>query len=210
MSTTERDKTLALAALFQAAQCAAELARTGECNAEAYETLLQSTLIMDTDDIATVYPKTGSLRTGLAALEACLSQQGQGLPHAGEVVRIALAILQVDKHLLANSDVQQRLRQGLEHVQRQMTTAPDTSLAQRRDLLAQTYVDSLGTLRYRVQIRGNPEQLQSVGMAERIRAVLLAGVRAAWLWRRLGGRRWHLLFSRGRILSEIRELARTV
>lgn len=210
MSSTERDKTLALAALFQAAQCAAELARTGECNSEAYEALLQSALVMDTDDVAKIYPKTASLRTGLTALEACLSQQGQGLQQAGEVVRIALAILQVDKHLLANGGVQQALRQGLERVQRQVTIQPDTSLAQQRDLLAQTYVDSLGTLRYRVQIRGNPDQLQSVGMAEKIRAVLLAGVRAAWLWRRLGGRRWHLLFSRGRILSDIRELARTV
>jgi high frequency lysogenization protein len=47
-------------------------------------------------------------------------------------------------------------------------------------------------------------------MAERIRAILLAGARAAWLWRRLGGRRWHLIFTRSQILTEIREIAKTV
>ena len=84
------------------------------------------------------------------------------------------------------------------------------STGELNNLLGSAYVDSLGQLRFRVQIRGDAKQLQAAGMAERIRAILLAGVRAAWLWRRLGGRRWHLIFTRGQILREIREIAKSV
>jgi high frequency lysogenization protein len=40
-------------------------------------------------------------------------------------------------------------------------------------------------------------------IANRIRACLLAGVRAARLWRQVGGSRWQLIFSRGRYLNAI-------
>jgi high frequency lysogenization protein len=40
----------------------------------------------------------------------------------------------------------------------------------------------------------------------RIRAVLFAGVRAAVLWRQVGGKRWHLLFHRKRIASDVTRL----
>ena len=102
------------------------------------------------------------------------------------------------------------LRQRLDSVQRQRALKPDMSQSELSALLGSAYVDSLGTLRFRVQIRGNAQQLQAPGMAERIRAVLLAGVRAAWLWHRLGGRRWHLVFTRGQILQEIRAIAKSV
>lgn len=209
MSSAERDKTLALAALFQAAKCANDLARTGSCDERAYKTLLDSVLVLDTDAASRIYHAPSQLSLGLRTLESCLSEQGKSVNQAGEVVRVVLAIMEVDKQLLSHGEVQQTLRQALEQGARQWALEPEMPLSQQQDILAQAYVSSLGTLRYRVQIRGNAEQLQSAGMAERIRAVLLAGVRAAWLWRRLGGRRWHLLFFRGRILTAIRELART-
>ena len=87
---------------------------------------------------------------------------------------------------------------------------PEQTLREQSLQLGAAYVDTLGTLDFRIQVRGNAQQLQAPGMAERVRAILLAGVRAAWLWQRLGGRRWHLIFMRGRILREIRDLAKSV
>ncbi|WP_243260442.1 DUF489 family protein, partial [Pseudomonas aeruginosa] len=44
--------------------------------------------------------------------------------------------------------------------------------------------------------------------AARIRALLLAGIRSARLWRQLGGSRWQMVFSRRRLLNELYPLLR--
>ncbi len=44
--------------------------------------------------------------------------------------------------------------------------------------------------------------------ADIIRALLLAGIRAAFLWRQLGGRRWRLLLQRKKLLQASQNLSR--
>ncbi|MGD8349299.1 MAG: DUF489 family protein, partial [Gammaproteobacteria bacterium] len=43
--------------------------------------------------------------------------------------------------------------------------------------------------------------------AARVRASLLAGIRAAVLWRQLGGNKWKLLFARKKYVAIARQLA---
>ena len=50
--------------------------------------------------------------------------------------------------------------------------------------------------------------LQVSSNAARIRALLLAGIRSARLWRQLGGSRWQMVFSRRRLLNELYPLLR--
>ena len=208
--SADRDKTLALAAVFQAAGLASSLARRGQADNAAEAFLMRSALVMDTDDTAMIYPDTQGLTPGLTWLESCLQNQGRGLEQAGEIIRLVLAIIQVERHFERADKVQDQLRQRLQGINQQRQLSPEMSQSELANLLGAAYVDSLGSLDFRVQIRGDARQLQSPGMAERIRAVLLAGVRAVWLWHRLGGRRWQLMFSRGRILQEIRAIAKSV
>ncbi|MNJ04984.1 High frequency lysogenization protein HflD [compost metagenome] len=51
--------------------------------------------------------------------------------------------------------------------------------------------------------------LQQASNASKIRALLLAGIRAARLWRQLGGHRWQLVFSRRKLLNELYDMMRT-
>lgn len=51
--------------------------------------------------------------------------------------------------------------------------------------------------------------LQQPNNAAKIRALLLAGIRSARLWRQLGGHRWQLVFSRSKLLKELYELTRS-
>ena len=55
---------------------------------------------------------------------------------------------------------------------------------------------------------GSAQHLQNNTNAEIIRALLLAGVRSAFLWRQLGGRRWKLAFTRAEIRSTAIQLSR--
>lgn len=61
----------------------------------------------------------------------------------------------------------------------------------------------------RLQIHGEMQFLQNPRNAERIRALLLAGIRSATLWQQLGGNRWQLFFSRRKILNDAYALLRS-
>jgi high frequency lysogenization protein len=67
--------------------------------------------------------------------------------------------------------------------------------------LASIYTDVVSPVTRKIQVAGDPEILKRTDTQHQVRAVLLAGVRAAVLWRQLGGKRRHILFSRQQILD---------
>jgi high frequency lysogenization protein len=68
--------------------------------------------------------------------------------------------------------------------------------------LADIYSRTLSQLQPRIMVRGESNYLQNPDNQNRIRSLLLAGVRAAWLWRQVGGNRWKILFGRHKLLDE--------
>ena len=62
--------------------------------------------------------------------------------------------------------------------------------------LAGLYSEVISPLRPRVMVPGQPLHLQQQPIVERIRASLLAAIRAAVLWHQIGGRQWQLLLRR--------------
>jgi high frequency lysogenization protein len=208
MTDPARARTLALAGVFQAASLADSLAWRGHCDPVALEASLESILVLDTDDPVVIFGREArGLRAGLAALEqSVLPPLRHPHPRNNDIVRYALALIHLERKLARSPQVLAQLRRRLEMacVQRQhFGNLRDAGMVRN---LAGTYVDTVGTLGFRIQVKGNPKQLKAAGTPEQIRAALLAGVRAAWLWHRLGGRRWHLMFIRGRILAEIRNI----
>jgi high frequency lysogenization protein len=53
-------------------------------------------------------------------------------------------------------------------------------------------------------VRGDPLHLQNPDNQNRVRALLLAGIRAAMLWRQVGGTRWQILLKNKQILADAR------
>lgn len=204
----QRAKTLALAGVFQAASLADSLAWRGHCDPVALDTSLESILILDTDDPVVVFGReTRGLRAGLAALEqACLPPLRNAHPRNGEILRYALALMHIERKLAHSPQLLGLLRRRLEMAAAQRHHFDSLKEPGMLRNLGGIYADTLGTLDFRLQVKGDRKQLQAGGMPEQIRAVLLSGVRAAWLWRRLGGRRWHLMFTRSRVLGDIRRI----
>lgn len=62
--------------------------------------------------------------------------------------------------------------------------------------LGKLYSETLSHLRPRVLVQGNPHYLGQATVVAEVRAVLLAAVRSAVLWRQLGGSMWDLLLRR--------------
>ncbi len=59
-------------------------------------------------------------------------------------------------------------------------------------------------------VRGEPLHLQNPDNAARIRVALLAGIRAAVLWRQAGGSKWQFLLQRRKTAAKARELVDTI
>lgn len=212
MSNIHRQKVLALAAVFQAAALADHLARRGTADTTAIKTLLDSIIVFDTDNPEAIYGTHQQLLIGLKSLEACLSVNSldDNNQHANQL-QYALGMIQLENQLSKSNTLLETLRQRLEQVQKQLIVFDNDVTAQPViNNFAGIYIDTIGTLKFRLQIKGKEQKLQTLGVPEQIRAVLLAGIRAAWLWRRLGGRRWHLLFTRSSIMEELRVLIKEV
>ncbi len=103
-------------------------------------------------------------------------------------MRYTIALLHLGRQLSCDRErlalIRARLaRTGLES---ERLATRDEELSTR---IAAIYQDTISTYRYRIQVSGSAAHLQTERVAERIRTLLLAGLRAAVLWRFVGGSR---------------------
>jgi len=94
--------------------------------------------------------------------------------------------------------------QRLDQVKRQLhhfTINDDAVIAN----MASIYSDIISPLGAKIHVAGSPNQLQQQAVQQKIRTLLLAGVRAAVLWRQVGGKRRHLFFSRKALVKTAKQ-----
>ncbi len=192
-----RDQTLALAGLFQAGRLVQQLARTGRAAPAALRASLASVLRLDAPSTEAVFGGAGGLRLGLEILRDRLA--GATDPADLEIARYAVSMLHLANELRKRPDMQKTIREGLAALGETPSLADLPSLAER---LAELYVRTLSTLTLRILVSGEQGHLANPLVVAQVRAALFAGIRAAWLWRQLGGSRWQLLFGRRRLAQE--------
>lgn len=184
---------LALAGVFQAAVVVDELARTGQVDERAWQTLIRATVDTDPESFEAIYGgHPNHLRQGLDTLSAVIGKQ-QANP---VVLRYGFSLLLLSQKLRKNPQMMDTLGTRLTRVQGQASHFGDTHENVVASL-GEIYQDTISTFRYRIVVQGEPSLLQQRMMPERVRAALLAGVRFALLWHQQGGRRWKLIFQRG-------------
>ncbi|GHC31330.1 high frequency lysogenization protein HflD [Aidingimonas halophila] len=193
---------LALAGVFQAAHQVDELARTGQVDDRAWETLIRATTDTAPESFESIYGgHPNNLRQGLEILDAVVGRK-QANP---VVLRYGFSLLLLMNKLRKNNDMLTELGQRLSRIQGQADhfgVIHENVIAS----LGELYQDTLSTFKYRIVVQGDPSLLQSPMMPERVRAALLAGVRFALLWHQQGGRRWKLVFQRGALKRALDEL----
>lgn len=205
MSRSLYDQTLALAGVFQAAAQVQQVAHNGQCADSSFETSMRSLFATDPDTTLDVYGgELKDLREGLTTLSSVLSQQSR--PQDVEVLRYALNLIHLESKLNRNRDMMDVIGSRIDqarHTASHFGYLHSNLIAN----LASVYTDTISTFRMRIQVTGDPTTLQQEENAARVRALLLAGIRSAVLWRQSGGRRWQLIFSRRKVISTAKELA---
>lgn len=194
---------MALAGVFQAAALVERLAKTGQLSEESLQPSIHSIFITSPDDVAHVYGNYDNLTLGRTLLHGVLSRDSQAIQ--GDVIRYALALIYLERKLNKTPPMLSLISERLKRAQSQVDhfgLLHDNVISS----LASIYMDTISTFKTRIQVTGDPGYLQIPANANKIRAILLAGIRSAMLWRQLGGARWHLFFSRRPLLDALNRL----
>lgn len=185
-------RVIALAGLFQALALVRAIALRGSCDEFAANRSLASVLRIDADSPADVYAGVNNLRLGLETLVAQLGESGT---RDLALTRMAIQVLRLERALLRHHATLQSVRSGVSDMG-VLAVQVESGQINPSGRLAELYAQTLSHLQPRVLVEGNPAFLQQTTQVDRIRALLLAAVRAAVLWRQLGGNQWSLLFRR--------------
>lgn len=185
------DRMLALAGLAQALAQVRRIADTGEANADVLATALGSVFRIDASDTVEVYGDATRLRPGLMVLRDYFT----GAAKDEHLPRLAMAVMQLERrfvrHDVMGAKVQGGIRAAAPSAERLGVAHPDVLSA-----LGSLYADTLSHLRPRVLVQGNPHYLGQPSVVAEVRAVLLAAMRSAVLWRQMGGSLWDFLLRR--------------
>lgn len=203
MSNQELELHLALAAVCQAATLTQEVAHKGEAPQEYVEASLHSLVITDPKSTEEVFGGLDKIRLGFVSLESQLSNKA--LSKDAEITRYVASILGLERKLARKPKAVAQLAERISHIQRQQSHI-DLYSNQMIANLASIYSDIISPLGPKIQVSGSPPQIKQVHVQQRIRALLLTGVRAAVLWRQLGGKRRNILLQRRKILHSVREI----
>jgi len=200
MEYNDQDRVIALAGVHQAAHCVQRVANRGSVDIDQMEPCIYSLFQIDAEDVPSVFGEAGAVSTGARQVVAQIT----GEPERNlELTRYVIALMRLERTLARRRDVLAKIGSRI-----------SAAAAARGDLplldpevlagLAGIYSDTISKLMPRIIVRGNPLYLKNPENQDRIRALLLAGIRSAMLWRQVGGNRWQVLLGRRRLLDAAR------
>jgi len=196
-----KDRALALAGLLQAVQLVQQMAQTGQAQTTPLAASIDSLFRFDAETPEDVFDGAANLRPGLERLVAQL-EGGAGRDPA--LTRMAMTVLHLERKFIAHPRAPQVVHEALEDVarQRQLNGPTHPTVLAR---LGELYALEVSPIGPRVLVQGNPVYLGQPDVVGEVRATLLAALRAAVLWRQLGGSYWDFLFGRRALVQAARD-----
>ncbi len=203
MASTEQ--VIALAGVFQAATLVQSIAYRGMFELADLETCINSVLNTDAEDTLSVYgDDINKLKLGFNSLINNFGSKVKD-PRSVELTRYIINILVLEKKLSQDKDMQNKLTEGIERVRGQTEHFP-IGHENISSALGSLYQQTISNIGPKIMINGEHDHLNNKNHSARIRAMLLAGIRSAVLWRQKGGTRWKLIFKRNEIKSTAEQM----
>ncbi|MFQ5519714.1 MAG: high frequency lysogenization protein HflD [Mariprofundus sp.] len=202
-------RTIALAALTQAVYLVDRIARKGMVDAEDCRVLLESIFADHNSDQPSshVYGQISNLDTGIRICSKLL--QGGNLPQAKALMVYSTGLISLQRRLSKNTAMKQTLADGMQRISGQRQYFGDAMHSNVIAAIAELYGETISTMKPRIIVRGKSEILSQRANTQRVRALLMAGLRAAHLWHQNGGGHFSLLLKRKALLRELELLQTT-
>lgn len=203
-------QTIGLAGIAQATYLVNQLATTGKADNDAIYACLNSVLTLDPENPVDVYGGLAGIKLGLEQLNTQLSSTKVSNPTQA---RYAASLVYLETKFSDLPEMQSKVQNKIQMAQKQSEhfgVDHQNVIAN----LADIYHTTISTISPRIMVNGEQNFLASQDIINKIRALLLAGIRSAMLWRQCGGSRWRFIFYRRKIqqeaeflLSEIEKVA---
>jgi high frequency lysogenization protein len=210
------DQTITLAAICQASHLVQQVSRTGQIDENALAVLLNSITLTSPENTLAVYG--GDLANLKQGLELLVNHLGDS-PNTGnsqtkkvkdpELTRYIISLINLERKLIKQPKQLSLLGERIDASKRQLEHYSITSETLVSSF-ASIYSDIISPLGTRIQVTGEPSMLKQTSNQYKIRALLLAGIRSAVLWRQVGGKRRSILFSRNKIVKNAQQLLNTI
>lgn len=200
--STFKSRVLALAGVFQAAALVKQLARTGRADEQFLIANIESIFKVDAANVQEIYGSINHLALGLNELIRLFSDNKQ--PKDSEIARYVFSLLHLERKLNHNPKMLESIRVGVERGANQamhFSSTHENVMAN----LASLYTDTISTFSFRIQVAGEPIYLNQTHTLNKVRALLLSGIRSAVLWRQLDGKRWQLMLYRSLIIETAKQ-----
>jgi high frequency lysogenization protein len=206
MKHTRYDQTLALAGIYQSASLVKQIANTGKANSAQIDASLETLFRFDANTVDEVYGSIAGVSHGLKVLY----QNFNGKSNKDiEISKYVISLIMLESKLSNNTDMLEMLSKRLNKIESQFdffSLTHENTLAK----LSQLYKETISTLGPKILVSGEKPHLGNERNADKIRALLLAGIRSAVLWKQCGGTRWQFLFSRKAYIKECERILRQI
>lgn len=198
MSDKFQDRTMAFAGICQAAFLVQKVARDGNCDEASLRESLSSVLVTDPKQPLEVFGSHLAIRDGYRALVEQLGADGS--QKNAELTRYVVSLIALERKLAKRKDILNMLGERISQIGRQQQHF-DLLDEQILANMASIYSDLISPIGPRIQVAGTPLFLQQPLVQHKVRALLLAGIRACVLWRQLGGSRTQIIFARKKMVE---------
>ena len=200
------EQVLALAAIFQASHQVYRLAHCGDSDTEKMKFSMSILLNQNPDTLDQLYGPLENLQDGLAGMKMFLDNTHKHSEQKHkEIIGYVMSSIHLAGKLANNNSLLTKITQGIDNARQQanhFSITHDNVYSNVGGL----YQETISKMRLRIQVIGSPVYLQQAAVAARIRCMLFAAIRNAFLWRQLGGKRRHLLLQRQALLNVVSQL----
>lgn len=203
MTDLVKDRTIALAGLFQSVRLVQQTARGKPRDKETTAASIGSIFNTDPATAVDVYGEIEAVRSGLEVLVQQLGNDNKRRDI--EITRYAVTLMHLEHKLSRKPAMLETISSGIESC-RQQIESDDERQASVVAALAELYKQTISTLQPRVLVNGEPSVLNNPDSKNMVRALLLAGIRSAVLLHQSGGSRLKLVFQRRKLFECAREL----
>jgi high frequency lysogenization protein len=202
MSHSKYDQTLALAGIYQAASLVKQTAHNGTANSAQVEASLETLFHFDASSVEEVYGSIAGVGHGVTILHRHLTDRAS---RDTEIARYVISLIMLEQKLSKNNAMLDEISDRLSQIESQLeffSLGHENTFAK----LGQLYSDTISTLGPKIMVTGDPNQLGNDRVADKVRSLLLAGIRSAVLWRQCGGSKWQFLFGRKAYIHECEQI----
>ena len=202
---------LALAAIAQSATLVNNLAVSGSADPSAIAVCVDPLFDFSPASVESMFPNPIQLSPGLRCLQEIFSSDKE--LRNPEVIRYLLGILALRQKIMSDRAMQEKLQALLQQVTPLASfDEVDNDGSQQRffEQVAGVYQETISTYPFRINVKGDLQFLRNENVANRVRTLLLAGIRWAVFWYQIGGRRWHLVLYRKKIDQTVGDIRRNL